>query len=585
MNDREALTAYAAAFVDELAQNHVKHAVVSPGSRSTPLAMLLVEHPDITVHINVDERSAGFFALGLAKALNEPVAMLCTSGTATANYYPAIIEAYYSRVPLIVLTADRPHELRSVGAPQAIDQINLYGKHVKWFVEMALPENTDQMVKYARNVSARAIAEAANEPSGPVHLNFPLREPLVPDLSMAKEQWEGEEEREAAVMIDSGALALSPGQVDRIAQVFNESESGIIICGELKHETTKDAILSLAGKLGFPVFADPLSQLRSGDHSKELIVDTYDTFLRFGEISENCKPDLILRFGAMPVSKPLLQFIKKQTSARHMVVDGGAGWREPAGMATDMIYCDEVSFCHDMLRRIDEKEDRNFLESMVSLNEKVRNALLAIGDDHELNEGKLFLLLSDLLPEHSTLFVGNSMPIRDLDTFFFNNSKGIRTLANRGANGIDGVVSTAIGVSTVSQNTVLAIGDLSFFHDMNGLLAAKLQKQNITVLLINNDGGGIFSFLPQSSEKENFEVLFGTPHGLDFSHAAQLYGANYAKAESWDHFSTSLTESFNIPGLKIIEVPTLRETNVLKHRDLWNFVSQEIKNAKLGENS
>ncbi|WP_419882038.1 2-succinyl-5-enolpyruvyl-6-hydroxy-3-cyclohexene-1-carboxylic-acid synthase [Peribacillus sp. B-H-3] len=585
MNDREALTAYAAAFVDELAQNHVKHAVVSPGSRSTPLAMLLVEHPDITVHINVDERSAGFFALGLAKALNEPVAMLCTSGTATANYYPAIIEAYYSRVPLIVLTADRPHELRSVGAPQAIDQINLYGKHVKWFVEMALPENTDQMVKYARNVSARAIAAAANEPSGPVHLNFPLREPLVPDLSMAKEQWESEEEREAAVMIDSGALALSPGQVDRIAQVFNESESGIIICGELKYETTKDAILSLAGKLGFPVFADPLSQLRSGDHSKELIVDTYDTFLRFGEISETCKPDLILRFGAMPVSKPLLQFIKKQTSARHMVVDGGAGWREPAGMATDMIYCDEVSFCHDMLRRIDEKEDRNFLESMVSLNEKVRNALLAIGDDHELNEGKLFLLLSDLLPEHSTLFVGNSMPIRDLDTFFFNNSKGIRTLANRGANGIDGVVSTAIGVSTVSQNTVLAIGDLSFFHDMNGFLAAKLQKQNLTVLLINNDGGGIFSFLPQSSEKENFEVLFGTPHGLDFSHAAQLYGANYAKVESWEHFSKTLTESFDIPGLKIIEVPTLRETNVLKHRDLWNFVSQEIKNANSGENS
>ena len=231
MNDRDALTAYAASFVDELAQNRMKHVVVSPGSRSTPLALLMVEHPDIQVHINVDERSASFFALGLAKALKEPVGLLCTSGTATANFHPAVIEAFYSRVPLIVLTADRPHELRDVGAPQAIDQINLYGKQVKWFVEMALPESSDEMIRYARTIGARAVATASMEPSGPVHLNFPLREPLIPDLKQAKEYRQSKET--PTVMIDSGIRSLTAAQLDGLTSTLSKAKQGIIVCGEL----------------------------------------------------------------------------------------------------------------------------------------------------------------------------------------------------------------------------------------------------------------------------------------------------------------------------------------------------------------
>lgn len=578
MNDREALTAYTASFVDELAENNVKHVVVSPGSRSTPLALMLAEHPGITVHLNIDERSAAFFALGLAKALQEPVAMICTSGTATANYFPAIIEAYYSRVPLVVLTADRPHELRDVGAPQAIDQIHLYGRHVKWFVEMALPEHTEEMIRYARTIGARAVATALKEPAGPVHLNFPLREPLVPVMENAGNYRMNKKERSAAaVTVQVGGLTIPSGQLQPIAEILAGSTKGIIVCGELKNEEIKSAIVSLAEKLSFPILADPLSQLRSG--SIENIIDCYDTFLRDKDAAGQFKPDLVLRFGSMPVSKSLLLFLKRHKNARHLVIDSGGGWREPAGLANDMIYSDEVSFCNMARTLIEKNENTSWLKSWIKVNISAKNALSSIRDEQELSEGKLFLLLQDLMPESSQLFVGNSMPIRDLDTFFFSTDKRIRTFANRGANGIDGVVSTALGVSTVLENTVLVIGDLSFFHDMNGLMAAKLQKTNITILLINNDGGGIFSFLPQASEKDYFETLFGTPHGLDFSHAAALYDGKYTKVNSWDELTEVFTESFNLPGLKVIEVPTAREANVLKHRELWSFVSQEIKSA------
>lgn len=577
MNNQEALTAYMASFVDELAQNKVRHAVVSPGSRSTPISLLLAEHPNIEVHINVDERSAAFFALGLAKALREPVAIICTSGTAAANYYPAIVEAYYARIPLIVMTADRPHELRDVGAPQAINQIDLYGKHVKWSVEMALPEKSADMTNYVRTIGARAVAIASNQPSGPVHLNFPIREPLLPFLDQVKKY--RDHRISPKVEIEKGIRILSQSQFEALASRLSEAKRGIIVVGELQDREMRQAIIALAEKLAFPILADPLSLLRSGDHSQTQIIETYDTFLRDDVAKEVLNPDLVLRFGAMPVSKSLLLFLKKHRQAQHLIVDAGAGWREPAGIASNMIYCEESAFCYGVIEQIDHRENQSWLQLWQSVNKATKRGLASIRDEAELSEGKLFLLLNDLLPMNSTLFIGNSMPIRDLDTFFFTNEKNITALANRGANGIDGVVSTALGVSTVSENTVLVIGDLSFFHDMNGLLAAKLQKQNITILLINNDGGGIFSFLPQASEKEYFELLFGTPHGLDFSHAAKLYGAKYNNASTWDEFQQVFTQSFSEPGLKIIEVQTDRESNLVKHRELWKFVSQEIKDV------
>ena len=573
MNNQEALTIYAASFVDELALNGIKHAVVSPGSRSTPLALLLARHPKIKLHLNIDERSAGFFALGLAKAERKPVALLCTSGTAAANFYPAVVEAYHARVPLIVLTADRPHELRDVGAPQAIDQLHMYGSHVKWFAEMAIPENTEPMVRYARTMSARSAATAAQSPCGPVHLNFPLREPLVPDIDAALACF-GEK---AAFDIESGALTLSASQLEKVCLTAGNAARGMIICGVIDQPGLSEAVTALAEKLKWPVLADPLSQVRSGSHSKANVIECYDTFLRDASVKEAFKPDVVIRFGGMPVSKPLLLFLKQHSGAKHIIVDGGGGWREPAGLAADMIHCDEVFFCRGLEAALPEKDMTEWLSVWRSVNEASRDALSSIRDEKELDEGKLFLLLNELMPENGRLFSGNSMPIRDLDTFTFSGNKGVRYLANRGANGIDGVVSTALGVSAAEEPAVLVIGDLSFYHDMNGLLAGKLHGLNLTILLINNDGGGIFSFLPQAEEKEYFEMLFGTPHGLDFSHAAALYGARYYKPASWDEFGSAFTESFGLPGLKIIEITTDREANVLRHRKLWDSVSREIQ--------
>jgi 2-succinyl-5-enolpyruvyl-6-hydroxy-3-cyclohexene-1-carboxylate synthase len=582
MNHQEALTSYLAAFVAELVQTGIKNVVISPGSRSTPLAMVMAEHSKLNVHIHVDERSAAFFALGISKASGQATAILCTSGTAAANYYPAIVEAYYARVPLLVLTADRPHELRDVGAPQAIDQIHLYGRHVKWFVEMAPPEGTDEMIRYARTVCARAAATALSAPAGPVHLNFPFREPLVPNLEQEK-LFQLPDRMEGYVKVKQGFSALDEKELSSIGNELTNYERGIIVCGSISNESFSESVIAFAKKLQFPILADPLSQLRSGDYDGTNIIDTYDTFLRFEDAKTTLKPDLIIRFGAMPVSKALTLFIKENKNAHQWVIDGGSGWRDPSLLTTSMIYCDESQFCQSLVNKISSREPSEFLSQWQKLNAITKESLLRIRDVSELSEGKLFSMLSEILPSGSTLFVGNSMPIRDLDTFFNMNEKSIRIMANRGVNGIDGVVSTAMGAATIHQPLYLVLGDLTFFHDLNGLIISKLYDLNIKIIVINNNGGGIFSFLPQSGYPKNFERLFGTPLNLNFEHIVQMYNGFYANITDWDHFSSSMAQILQKNGLAVLEVPTKRDTNIEEHRDLLNFVSQEISRFLHGE--
>lgn len=574
MNHQEDLTTYIAAFVAELVHAGVKDIVISPGSRSTPIALVMAEHPLLNLHIHVDERSAAFFGLGIAKATKKPVAILCTSGTAAANYYPAIIEATISRVPLMVLTADRPHELRDVGAPQAIDQIHLYGHNVKWFVEMSPPDGKAEMIRYARMVCARAAATATRYPAGPVHLNFPLREPLIPNLH--EKMFELPEREKGYVDIYDGKLSLSDETIKSLAAILSSEKNGVIICGPIEDAEFTEAIVDFASLLQFPILADPLSQLRSGNHNQECIIDAYDTFLRYEDSKNVLKPDVVIRFGAMPVSKALTIFLKENREVPQIVVDGGSGWRDPVSAATEMVYCDESLFCRSVGKYIKRQGNPSHLDKWKSINDHTKLKLSAVRDIPELSEGKLFHLLADMLPEGATLFVGNSMPIRDLDSFFFSNKKGIRVMGNRGANGIDGIVSTALGVATVSQPLYLVLGDLTFFHDLNGLLAAKLFKLNITVLLINNNGGGIFSFLPQAEHPKHFEMLFGTPLELDFRHVIEMYGGSYVKIEDWDHYQQIFAKDLGNDGLRVLEISTDRDRNLSEHRDLWNSVSQEI---------
>lgn len=581
MNHQASLTAYLAAFVAELVKTGVTDVVVSPGSRSTPMAMVIAEQPELKLHIHVDERSAAFFALGIAKVTNRPVAILCTSGTAAANYFPAIVEARYSRVPLLVLTADRPHELREVGAPQAIDQIHLYGHKVKWFTEMALPEKSNEVIRYARTVCARAVAIASQAPAGPVHLNFPFREPLIPKLD--GDLFQLEERQSGYVNVRNGELSIADDQFAEIAGQLNGHTKGIIVCGNISDEKFVEAVTRLSAALNFPILADPLSQLRSGKHNLDNVIDAYDTFLRNEDAKLFLKPDVVLRFGAMPVSKALTIFLKDNHQAFHYVIDGADGWRDPAVLSTEMIFCNETYFCEKLFTYTEKSPSRVFLEYWQKINSLTKANMALIKDSVVLSESRLFYQLVDMIPEGATLFVGNSMPIRDLDSFFLNNDKSIKIIANRGANGIDGTVSTALGAAKYSQPLYLVLGDLTFFHDLNGLIAAKLYDIDIRIILVNNNGGGIFSFLPQSEHPKNFELLFGTPLNLEFEHAVRMFNGNFTKIKDWDHLTACMGDAHKASGINVYEVMTNRDSNLTEHRGFWNTVSQEISNFVKGD--
>lgn len=579
----------ARAFVNELGRGGVAHACICPGSRSTPLALALQAEPAMRVWMHIDERSAGFFALGLARATRAPVALLCSSGTAAANFLPAVVEARFSRVPLLVLTADRPPELRDVGAAQTIDQLRLYGGHVKLFIDLPVPELTETLLRSVRLTAARAIAVASAGPPGPVHLNFPFREPLVPppdlpdpSLDLDPTALDGRAGGSAYTRVSTGVQRLEPALVARLGAELAVAQRGILVCGPHDDPCFAPAVTELAAELGFPILADPLSQVRAGRHDRGLVVDNYDAFLRDGATCESLAPELIVRFGALPTSKPLQQFLQRYADRRQLVVDGDGGWREPLAVAADLVHADATALCGDLLGAVPAARSApiasdwaaSWLRVAARTSEAVRQALAATAEPFE---GRVFAELGSLVPDGTILFAGNSMPVRDLDTFFPSTARAIRFMANRGANGIDGVVSSALGAAAGSAGPlVLVLGDLSFYHDLNGLLAAKRHHLSATIVLLNNDGGGIFSFLPQAAYRDSFEDLFGTPTGLDFQHAAALYGASHRRVTTWEAFRAAVTAGISGDGLTIVEVATDRERNVSQHRAVWAAVARAL---------
>ena len=586
----EVLHRFVSAFVEELARSGIAHVCICPGSRSTPLALLLRGHPAIRVWTHLDERSAAFFALGMAKALRQPVAVLSTSGTAAVNFAPAVVEAYYARVPLIALTADRPPELRGVGANQTIDQVGLYGSHAKWSVDMPLPEASTEALRYARTVASRAAASAQADPAGPVQINFPFREPLIPIAPGPLTNGNG-----ASAPAGEGTPSMSVAQpaqqpdrteVAALARDLATAERGLIVCGPQDDQGFPQAVARLAEELGYPLLADPLSQVRCGPHHNSLVIDSYDAFLRDEETSAALTPDVVLRFGAMPVSRALPLYLQRHTGCRQIVIDGGGRRNDASLTASETLHADPRSFCDALLEALPAPaSSRNGQSSSEWAGRWQRTAQQAgdalrrgLADKPGLSEPGVFAQLAERLPDGATLFAGNSMPVRDLDTSFPGGTRQVRFLANRGASGIDGVVSTALGASAAGAGPlVLVIGDLSFYHDMNGLLAARRHDLNATIVLVNNDGGGIFSFLPQANEAEHFEELFGTPHGLDFRPAAEMYGLAYRHVESWEEFRSAIDESIGSPGVGLVEVRTERRANVRLHQELWDAVSEAVR--------
>jgi 2-succinyl-5-enolpyruvyl-6-hydroxy-3-cyclohexene-1-carboxylate synthase len=563
------------AFVDELARSNVRDAVVCPGSRSTPLAIKLAQHPMIRVWMHLDERSAAYFGLGLARARRGPVALLATSGTAAANFFPAIVEAFYGRIPLVVLTADRPHELRDCGAPQTIDQLRLYGEHVKWFFDLPEPQATPTLVRHTRTLAARAVARALEDPPGPVHLNWPLREPLVPELFAEPASWGARPEQRPYAAVSSGARAPAPELVASLASDLRAIERGLIVCGPQDDPELAAASVGLAERLGYPILADPLSGVRCGPHDRSLVLDAYDATLR---LDDERAPEIVLRFGAPPTSKPLLLYLQRHATVRQVLVDGGGGWRDPTGLTSDVVHADARLLSRALVEALARRAPGEWVAHWVSRDRAARRAIAAhLASLDELFEGAVFPELSEVLPERALLYVGNSMPVRDLDTFLGASGHPWRVLSNRGANGIDGVVSSACGASAAAHGpVVLVIGDISFFHDLNGLLAARQHQLDLVIVVMNNDGGGIFSFLPQADHPEHFETLFGTPHGLDFRPFVEGYGGRFVRIANWTEFGAAVGEGLTRGGLQVIEVPTERARNVELHRQVWRVVSSAV---------
>lgn len=591
---QKAAYAYVGAFADELVRHGVEHVCVCPGSRSTPLLWMFEHHTKARVWMHIDERSAAYFALGMAKASGKPVALLATSGTAVANFLPAVVEAYLARVPLLLLTADRPREARETGTSQTIDQVGIFGTHVKWCVDLPLPEADVTMMRHARTVAARAATTARSTPAGPVHLNFPFREPLIPLPDDASSAALPERLRFGA-SADGGGAGYGPRP--RYVDVWREERGlsakgaaalvgqlaarprGIIVCGPETPAAARGPIGELAKKLRYPILADPLSGLRTTGDVHPYVIDAYDAFLRFDDAVNGLAPEAVVRFGAPPVSKPLSLYLAKYADVPTFVVDEGDGWRDPTLAASDMVYGAADDVCRALLGVPVAEGDARWPALWQRLNRGARGVLDgALAALDEPFEGRVLRQLADLLPADASLYVGNSMPVRDMDTFFPTVPKRMRVFGNRGAAGIDGVTSSALGVAAVTDEpTVLVLGDLSFYHDLNGLLAAKWHDLSLTVVLINNDGGGIFSFLPQAEHPNGFEKLFGTPLGIDFRPVVDMYGGTFTSVADGAGFRHAVRKSLTGGGLHVVEVVTERARNVQLHRDIIGRVGPAVR--------
>lgn len=564
MNDKQLLTKYVNTIVATLLAQGIKHVVISPGSRSTPLAYAFSHVKEIEVYRQVDERAAGFFAVGLAKASGEPTVLLCTSGTAAANYYPAVVEAKYARVPLIVLTADRPHELREVGAPQAINQVNLYGEHVKWAVDFPIPDAAVQTLPFIERHMARAVAISKAAPIGPVHVNIPFREPLLIDF----------EELPAVNVKPHFASDITPSveSLTLLHETVRETSKGVIVVGELPTVVNRDLFWSFVRRLKWPVIVETLSNFRSDvpEDCMPYVISTYDAFLKQEDVKKLLAPETVIRFGAQPVSKFLMQFIA-ETAQHYIVVDESPLFRDSYAATSQFVHATIGTWLLDIhVSEIDADYTSNWQQVQQLTVDEISHY-----KKHAIDEGAYVQQLLKSV-EDVNIFASSSMPIRDLDTFFVPTEKMINIAANRGANGIDGVVSSAFGYSAASSlPTYLLIGDLATLHDMSGFLATRYQHIDCTVIVMNNDGGGIFSYLPQAKVEAHYEDLFGTPTALGFEQLAEMFNCQYDRVSTLADFNVALRTK-KTSGVRIIEVMTNRALNVSSHRALWSRINERL---------
>ena len=614
---------YIAALVDEFYQLGVRHAVFSPGSRSTTMAMLFTEYEGFETYMNIDERSASFMALGIAKAYKEPTVLVCTSGSAVAHYLPAILEAQYSGVPLIVLSADRPYTLLYTGAPQTVDQQKIFGTAVNYYEELAVPQK-EHYYTYPRQVARKAYMKAMDTKKGPVHINIPLFEPLVPELdrkhfeagrspykvfkpnygevfSYQNRSNNTSNASNVSDISDISDVSYTKNTTDNSANNTNNFNNSnrllaqykkvLILAGPQIDVNEVESIHSFAENLQAPILADPLSNVRrwhktdaiddnhefninrSNDTDmtqkkqfSDVVISTYDAFLADKELWPVLKPDCVIQFGQMVVSKRVQQMVASWDNVEYIEINPTMDSMNPTGKTTIHMQASIDMFTHLYAVK---NESNAYLNSWQSLEVAGKAQLSTAIEEPSCFEGRTIRELQQHIPDNSQLLVANSMTIRDFDYFWFSGESDAVLYGNRGVNGIDGIVSTALGLATNGQPTYLVTGDLSLFHDLNGLAVAKTHNLNLTIILHNNDGGGIFEYLPQKGTK-HFDYLFSTSQGLDYSGAAKLYGCGHTKISSPDELSHVLAKVSTESGVHIIEIPTDREYSRQLHRKYTN---------------
>jgi 2-succinyl-5-enolpyruvyl-6-hydroxy-3-cyclohexene-1-carboxylate synthase len=576
-------------FFDSLRAAGVEHVVISPGSRSTPLSITADRNIGLRTWIELDERSAGFFALGLARATRRPAVLICTSGTAAANYLPVIVEAHYSRVPLIVLTADRPPELRDWGAGQTIEQAGIYGRYPRWTVEVPVPTAGGNAIRYAGQLGARAVEMAigapAGLPAGPggvVHLNWPLREPLAPSIESASETESTLSEE--VIRFTRGRVAAEPADVRELVALVRSHERGVICSGPMDAEPELvEAIAGFACASGWPVLADPASQLRSADRSMgAAILDMGDALTRAPGFAAKRRPEVVLRIGDTPVSKAQQLWIESTEPDSVWWLDEGGHWGEPSHRATRVIRGGGASLLALATAELEDHVGRDsaWCRSLEELNTTARKVMSDVVHRKDAWSGlSVAAAICRRMPSGSLLFTSNSMSIRLLDLAFANRSGRLRTLCNRGASGIDGITSTALGIAAAAcRPTLLLTGDLAFLHDLGGLLLARHESIPLTIVVLDDNGGGIFSFLPVASQQEavGFDRLFRTPHDLDLSRAAALFELEYRLVESEADLESALDQALERPVVSIVHVRVDASDNESRFRECVARVCEAV---------
>jgi 2-succinyl-5-enolpyruvyl-6-hydroxy-3-cyclohexene-1-carboxylate synthase len=545
---------WARIFVDELARGGLRDVVIAPGSRSTPLVFAFAERDDSRVYSLLDERGAAFFALGLAQAADRPVAILCTSGTAAANFLPAVVEAHYGRIPLLVLTADRSHELRESGANQTVDQVRLFGSHALWSVDVALPEAHPPAVllRSLRTLAARALATANGAAKGAVHLNFPFRKPLepTPESDALDHAPAGPADGSPSVRVLTAALTPSEAQIVRLSAILNEAQRPAIVCGPRSPGGDfPAAVRALAHASGAALFADALSGVRFGADS----LTGYDTVLLAAARPE--APDAVIHFGAPPTSQALADYLAACTGP-HVLVSADTVWQDPEHQTSDWLQTDPAALCRAAAQKVKPRPHSVWLEHHRSASAAARAALTEVRQDTWFDGGAVAALV-ERLPAGAQVFVASSLSVRNLDQFGASD-KALRMLGNRGASGIDGTVSSAFGLaaSDPAAPTLLITGDLALYHDLNGLIAAQRLGLKLIVVCLNNNGGGIFHRLPVARYDPPFEELFVTPHGLTFEAAAAQFGLRYARVHAESDLLTQLDTALAADQSWLIEATT-----------------------------